>query len=116
MFWTLFFDSYTFLPFVFFWYVCRTGRVYIQGLVTLRDANGSTGGLVVVPESHREHQHLCQRSAWVLNKKNGCADKTQPRLFVAETFLFFFKTAVQDRGSSSMGDNLGFATFWGGCY
>jgi len=45
------------------------GRVCIQGLVTLRDANGSTGGLVVVPGSHREHQHLCQRS--ILARNNG---------------------------------------------
>jgi len=39
----------------------RQGRVCVQGLVTLTDANESTGGLVVVPGSHKEHRSMCER-------------------------------------------------------
>eukprot|EP00438_Fugacium_kawagutii_P021664 Skav223792 [mRNA] locus=scaffold575:461177:469481:+ [translate_table: standard] len=37
------------------------GRVCVQGLVTLLDADRYSGGLVVVPGSHRKHEELCQR-------------------------------------------------------
>lgn len=38
------------------------GRVCVQGLVTLTDVTADTGGLVVVPRSHRHHGELCKRS------------------------------------------------------
>jgi len=38
------------------------GRVCIQGFVTLLDATGDTGGLVVVPGSHKQHSAMCLRS------------------------------------------------------
>ena len=38
------------------------GRVCVQGLVTLRQSDQATGGLVVVPGSHRDHENLCKRS------------------------------------------------------
>lgn len=56
--------------------------------MTLRDANGSTGGLVVVPGSHREHQDLCQRSAWVLKQKNTDAPIKRSRDFLQRHFFF----------------------------
>ena len=34
----------------------------MQGLISLLDANASTGGLCVIPGSHREHDALCKRS------------------------------------------------------
>jgi len=33
----------------------------LQGLVTLKDATASTGGLVVIPQSHMHHSDLCER-------------------------------------------------------
>mmetsp|Transcript_41786 Transcript_41786/g.99114 ORF Transcript_41786/g.99114 Transcript_41786/m.99114 type:complete len:331 (-) Transcript_41786:231-1223(-) len=41
----------------------RKGRACVQGLVTLYDQDTSTGGLVVVPGSHRHHQALCRSTA-----------------------------------------------------
>lgn len=38
-----------------------SGRVCFQGLLTLTSVNASTGGLVVVPRSHMEHEELCKR-------------------------------------------------------
>jgi len=38
------------------------GRVCVQGLVTLSDASEDTGGLVVIPGSHKQHKTMCQRS------------------------------------------------------
>jgi len=38
-------------------------RVCVQGLVTLTDATEETGGLVVVPGSHKQHLDLCKRSS-----------------------------------------------------
>jgi hypothetical protein len=38
------------------------GRVCVQGLVTLLTATEDTGGLVVVPGSHKEHAAMCRRS------------------------------------------------------
>ena len=40
----------------------RSGRVCVQGLVTYYDADAETGGLCVVPGSHRQHQELCERT------------------------------------------------------
>ena len=40
----------------------RQGRVCVQGLVTLCDANETTGGLVVVPKSHKFHKDFCESS------------------------------------------------------
>jgi len=40
----------------------KEGKHCIQGLVTMLDANTSTGSLVVVPESHLRHQELCNRA------------------------------------------------------
>lgn len=40
----------------------RQGRVCVQGLVTLYDANEKTGGLVVVPKSHKLHKEFCERN------------------------------------------------------
>jgi len=40
----------------------KRGKHCIQGLVTLLDANGSTGSLVVVPGSQNRHQELCDRA------------------------------------------------------
>jgi len=42
----------------------RQGKVCVQGLVTLLDATAETGGLCVIPGSHRQHKALCQRSAF----------------------------------------------------
>lgn len=39
----------------------RRGRVCVQGLVTLCDVTEDTGGLVVVPGSHKQHTALCKR-------------------------------------------------------
>lgn len=41
----------------------RCGRVCVQGLVTYYDATEDTGGLCVIPASHRAHDELCNRSA-----------------------------------------------------
>jgi hypothetical protein len=35
----------------------------VQGLVTYYDATADTGGLCVIPASHRAHDELCNRSA-----------------------------------------------------
>jgi len=59
------------------WYHCdqnarfkdSQGKVCIQGLVTLFDATADTGGLVVIPGSHRHHEEICKRSA--LAKRSG---------------------------------------------
>ena len=40
----------------------RQGKVCVQGLVTLCDADETTGGLVVVPGSHKHHDAMCARS------------------------------------------------------
>jgi hypothetical protein len=40
----------------------RTGRVCVQGLVTYLDATADTGGLCVIPGSHRAHDDLCSRA------------------------------------------------------
>ena len=40
----------------------RSGRVCVQGLVSYRDATVDTGGLCVIPGSHRDHDALCARS------------------------------------------------------
>lgn len=45
------------------------GRVCIQGLVSLREADENTGGLVLVPGSHRDHENLCNRS--MLARRTG---------------------------------------------
>eukprot|EP01062_Namystynia_karyoxenos_P032033 TRINITY_DN23689_c0_g1_i1.p1 TRINITY_DN23689_c0_g1~~TRINITY_DN23689_c0_g1_i1.p1 ORF type:complete len:353 (+),score=65.62 TRINITY_DN23689_c0_g1_i1:74-1132(+) len=39
----------------------RRGFQGMQGVLTLRDADESTGGLVVVPGSHLQHESLCER-------------------------------------------------------
>jgi len=39
------------------------GKACIQGLVTLCRANENTGGLVVIPQSHKQHSAMCQRLA-----------------------------------------------------
>lgn len=36
----------------------KLGRHAVQGLVTLRDANAQTGGLCVIPGSHRHHERI----------------------------------------------------------
>jgi hypothetical protein len=41
----------------------RSGRVCVQGLVTYFDATADTGGLCVIPGSHRDHDALCARAA-----------------------------------------------------
>ena len=43
----------------------QRGKVCIQGLVTLLDASSDTGGLVVVPRSHKDHEGLCNRTGQV---------------------------------------------------
>ncbi|CAK9090541.1 unnamed protein product [Durusdinium trenchii] len=54
------------------WYHCdqntrlgaaSRGRCCVQGLVTLSEASRNSGGLVVVPQSHRDHAEVCERSA-----------------------------------------------------
>jgi len=40
----------------------KDGRVCVQGLVTFTDATPATGGLCIIPGSHREHKELCQRA------------------------------------------------------
>jgi hypothetical protein len=40
----------------------RAGKVCIQGLVTLCDADETTGGLVLVPGSHKNHTEWCERN------------------------------------------------------
>ena len=40
----------------------QRGRCCVQGLVTLTDANAATGGLCVVPRSHRDFAALCARA------------------------------------------------------
>ena len=39
----------------------RRGKVCVQGLVTLYDTDQTTGGLCVIPGSHRLHDDFCQR-------------------------------------------------------
>lgn len=39
----------------------RQGKVCVQGLVTLYDTDQTTGGLCVIPGSHRLHDEFCQR-------------------------------------------------------
>jgi hypothetical protein len=46
----------------------RQGRVCVQGLVTYYSATADTGGLCVIPGSHRRHDELCQRTP---SAKNG---------------------------------------------
>ncbi len=41
----------------------RQGKVCVQGLVTYYDATEETGGLCVIPGSHKHHTELCERSA-----------------------------------------------------
>jgi hypothetical protein len=41
-------------------------RVSVQGLVTFTDAHPGTGGLCVIPGSHKQHQSVCERA---------CSDK-----------------------------------------
>jgi len=40
----------------------RSGKVCVQGLVTLLPANEKTGGLTVIPKSHKHHTEMCERS------------------------------------------------------
>lgn len=40
----------------------KDGCVCVQGLVTFTDATPATGGLCVIPGSHREHKEVCQRA------------------------------------------------------
>lgn len=40
----------------------RQGKICVQGVVTFTAANEHTGGLVVVPGSHHDHEGVCQRS------------------------------------------------------
>lgn len=40
----------------------RQGRVTVQGLVTYFDATAETGGLCVIPGSHKHHEEVCQRA------------------------------------------------------
>eukprot|EP00601_Ochromonadales_sp_CCMP2298_P020096 CAMPEP_0173305026 /NCGR_PEP_ID=MMETSP1143-20121109/19764_1 /TAXON_ID=483371 /ORGANISM="non described non described, Strain CCMP2298" /LENGTH=400 /DNA_ID=CAMNT_0014245897 /DNA_START=16 /DNA_END=1214 /DNA_ORIENTATION=+ len=40
----------------------RQGRRSVQGLVTYFDATAETGGLTLVPGSHKEHEALCGRA------------------------------------------------------
>ena len=37
-------------------------QVCVQGLVSLLDATDQTGGLCVIPGSHKHHDELCARS------------------------------------------------------
>jgi ectoine hydroxylase-related dioxygenase (phytanoyl-CoA dioxygenase family) len=39
----------------------RQGKVCVQGLVTLCDADETTGGLLVVPGSHLHHERVCEK-------------------------------------------------------
>eukprot|EP01050_Picozoa_sp_SAG11_P048309 SAG11_NODE_25772_length_354_cov_0.807843_1_plen_84_part_01 len=39
----------------------QRGRVCVQGLVSLLAADEETGGLVVLPGSHMQHDALCER-------------------------------------------------------
>eukprot|EP00929_Paragymnodinium_shiwhaense_P002828 TRINITY_DN10313_c0_g1_i1.p1 TRINITY_DN10313_c0_g1~~TRINITY_DN10313_c0_g1_i1.p1 ORF type:complete len:397 (-),score=69.87 TRINITY_DN10313_c0_g1_i1:322-1512(-) len=43
------------------WYKDSRGKCCVQGLVTLHDASEETGGLVVLPRSHKLHEELCTR-------------------------------------------------------
>lgn len=43
--------------------ITRQGRVSVQGLVSYYDVDESTGGLCVIPGSHKFHDKLCQRSS-----------------------------------------------------
>lgn len=40
----------------------KDGRVCVQGLVTFTDATPATGGLCVIPASHRGFKEVCQRA------------------------------------------------------
>lgn len=42
--------------------ISRQGRVCVQGLVTYYDATPETGGLCVIPKSHRFHEEICENS------------------------------------------------------
>lgn len=48
------------------------GKCCVQGVVLLTDADASSGGLCVIPGSHREFTNLCQRNA--LAKANKSVD------------------------------------------
>mmetsp|Transcript_104640 Transcript_104640/g.207819 ORF Transcript_104640/g.207819 Transcript_104640/m.207819 type:complete len:419 (+) Transcript_104640:41-1297(+) len=39
-----------------------SGRVSIQGLVSFTDATSATGGLCVIPGSHKLHEQVCERA------------------------------------------------------
>lgn len=40
----------------------KSRRVTVQGLVTFTDATSATGGLCVIPGSHKQHKDVCERS------------------------------------------------------
>lgn len=40
----------------------RCGRVTVQGLVTYYDATAESGGLCVIPGSHKHHEEVCKRA------------------------------------------------------
>ena len=44
----------------------KVGRCCVQGIAAFTDATAATGGLVVVPGSHKKHQEVCD--AWGENK------------------------------------------------
>ena len=40
----------------------KSGKVCVQGLVSLTDCDATTGGLCVIPGSHLAHASLCESS------------------------------------------------------
>ncbi len=47
----------------------HAGRVCVQGLVSFTAATADTGGLCVIPGSHRQHTELCHRSVMAARMK-----------------------------------------------
>eukprot|EP01051_Picozoa_sp_SAG22_P017320 SAG22_NODE_2643_length_2341_cov_6.214541_1_plen_389_part_00 len=41
--------------------ICHAGKCSVQGVLTYTDATAATGGLVVLPRTHHEHDAMCAR-------------------------------------------------------
>jgi ectoine hydroxylase-related dioxygenase (phytanoyl-CoA dioxygenase family) len=67
----------------------RQGRVTVQGLVTYYDATEHTGGLCVIPGSHKLHAQLCERAPTAQLKKMDYVSvpKNDPVLSSAQAVL-----------------------------
>jgi len=80
----------------------RVGKVCVQGLVTFTDATPETGGLCVIPGSHRFHEEVCKRSPYAATSRDFLmVEMTDPVmqhdgvLVCAKAGIWFCGTAAQ---------------------